>query len=368
MLISRAPVRISFGGGGTDLPAYYERYGGMVVSTTINYYVYTILTPDAVNGVQIISADYRAWDQRPTCEDLIWDGDLRLPKAVTYYFNVREGVTVFLASQVPPGTGLGSSGSVAVSLVKALAFWCGLDLGPREVAELACYIEMEKLGMPVGKQDQYAAAFGGLNLMRFSRDGVEVERLRVSDETRAGLAQGLMLFFTGRSRQSSTILRQQQQASETGDRETIRRLDAIKALGEATRVALEEGNLSEFGELLHQSWMEKRRVVDGVTNPFLDECYEEARRLGALGGKVTGAGGGGFLLLYCPQERQHIVTEALERFGLQRRGFRLEKEGVQVLQALPWTVPLGVQRTQPGDEGQGRQRAWSHVRIAQEEG
>ncbi|HIE39577.1 MAG TPA: GHMP kinase, partial [Anaerolineales bacterium] len=286
VLIARAPVRISFGGGGTDLPAYYERYGGLVVSTTIDYYVYTILTPDGSEGVRIISADYRAWSQRPTCEDLIWDGDLRLPKAVTYYFNVRDGVTMFLASQVPPGTGLGSSGSVAVSMVKGLAFWCGLDLGPGEVAELACYIEMEKLGMPVGKQDQYAAAYGGLNCIRFGRGGVEVERLRVSGAVREGLEQGLMLFYTGRSRQSSTILRRQKRASALGDRETLRRLDALKALGEEMREALEGGDLEGFGELLHRSWMEKRRVVEGITNQFLDECYAVARERGALGGKV----------------------------------------------------------------------------------
>jgi len=336
MLIARAPVRISFGGGGTDLPAYYERYGGLVVSTTISYYVYTILTPGQFDGVQIISADYRALCQRPTCEDLIWNGDLSLPKAVTYYFNVREGVRVFLASQVPPGTGLGSSGSVAVSMIKGLAFWCGLDLGPEEVAELACYIEIEKMGMPVGRQDQYAAAFGGLNCIRFSRNGVEVERLRLPEGVWERLEQGLMLFFTGVSRRSSTILRRQKRASEAGDGETLQRLEALKELGEEMRGVLERGDLEAFGELLHRSWQEKRGLAEGVTNTFLDECYQMARERGALGGKVTGAGGGGFLLLYCPLEWQGAVTEGLEGMGLQRRRFRLEEKGVQVMQAAAW--------------------------------
>jgi len=339
VLIARAPVRISFGGGGTDLPAYYERYGGLVVSVTISHYVYTILTPGWPNGVQIISADYRALCQRPTCEDLIWDGDLRLPKAITYYFNLRDGLTIFLASQVPPGTGLGSSGSVAVSMIKALAFWCGLDLGAAEVAELACYIEIEKLGMPVGKQDQYAAAFGGLNCITFSRDGVAVESLRVSSGTREALEKGLMLFFTGTSRQSSTILRRQKQASQQGDRETVRRLEAIKELGLEIRTALERGDLESFGELLHRSWMEKRRLTEGITNPFLDQCYQAARESGAMGGKVTGAGGGGFLMLYCPEDQQEAVTEALTELGLQRRLFMLESEGVQVMQVVPWARP-----------------------------
>ncbi len=340
VLISRAPVRISFGGGGTDLPAYYERYGGLVVSTAISYYVYTILTPGwPNNGVQIISADHRALSQRPTCEDLIWNGDLSLPKAVTYYFNLRDGLTIFLASQVPPGTGLGSSGSVAVSMIKALAFWCGLDLGPAEVAELACYIEIEKMGMPVGKQDQYAAAFGGLNYITFSRNGVAVEPLQVPPGTHEALERGLMLFFTGTSRQSSTILRRQKQASQQRDRETIYRLETIKELGLEIRAALERGDLEAFGDLLHRSWMEKRRLTEGITNPFLDQCYQTAQENGALGGKVTGAGGGGFLMLYCPVNRQEAVTEALTKLGLQRRPFTLENEGVQIMQAAPWARP-----------------------------
>ena len=339
ILISRAPVRISFGGGGTDLPAYYERYGGMVISATINYYVYTILTPGHPDGVQIISADYRAISQRPTCEDLIWNGDLRLPRAISYYFDLRDGLNIFLASQIPPGTGLGSSGSVAVSMIKALAFWCGLDLGPAEVAEQACHIEIEKMGMPVGKQDQYAAAFGGLNCITFSRRGVTVEPLRVPAGTHEALEEQLMLFFTGSSRQSSTILRRQKQASQQGDRETLHHLRVIRELGMEIRIALERGDLETFGGLLHRSWMEKRQVAEGITNPFLDQCYQTARENGALGGKVTGAGGGGFLMLYCPVDRQPAVVEALEELGLQRRPFLLEDQGVQVMQGMPWLGP-----------------------------
>lgn len=348
ILIARAPVRISFGGGGTDLPAYYTRYGGLVVSTTINYYVYTILTADNEESVQIVSADYRALCQRPTCEDLIWDGDLSLPKAITYYFGLNGGVNIFLASQVPPGTGLGSSGSVAVSMIKALAFWSGLDLDPAEAAELACYIEIEKMSMPVGKQDQYAAAFGGLNCITFSEKEVTVEPLSLPAETRDRLEERLMLFFTGTSRESSTILRRQREASQTGEEETLRRLDAIKVLGLEIRSALEEGDLDAFGELLHRSWIQKRGLAKGITNSFIDQCYATAREHGALGGKVTGAGGGGFLMLYCPVEQQEAVNGALSELGLQRRLFSFDDEGVQVMQAIAWRPPRLSQHLFPG--------------------
>ena len=345
IIVSRAPVRISFGGDGTDLPPYYERYGGLVVSAAINHYVYAILSPAKDVSLQIISADHRTMVQRPICEDLVWDGDLSLPKAVVNHFNVRDGVTVFLASQIPPGTGLGFSGSVAVSMIKALAFWCGLDLGPTEVAELACFIEIGKMGMPVGKQDPYASAFGGLNYITFAKEGVSVEPLNLPLNTWQSLQRRLMLFFTGISHTSSTILRYQTNASRQGDPAVIKRLHTIKELGLAIKAALEQGNLQEFGELLHQSWLNKRELSDNVTNPFIDKSYTTALEHGAIGGKITGAGGGGFLLLYCPEERQEAVTEALDRLGLQRRDFAFDTEGVQVMQAVPWQrAPYSLER------------------------
>jgi D-glycero-alpha-D-manno-heptose-7-phosphate kinase len=167
-----------------------------------------------------------------------------------------------------------------------------------------------------------------------------------------------MLFFTGSSRQSSTILRRQKRASQEGDKETVRRLDAIKELGMQVRIALERGDLDTFGDLLHQGWMEKRRLAEGITNPFLDECYQTARENGSLGGKITGAGGGGFMMLYCPEERQEAVIEALTELGLQHRSFKFENDGVQVLQASPWLgshmphrIPLAIGGMQTESNG-----------------
>lgn len=327
VLIARAPLCISFGGGGTDLPAYYEQHGGLVVSTTISYYTYAILTPSRSDDVQITFAN-----QQSTCNDLIWDRYLSLPKAIACYFHIDGGLTVFLASQVPPSAGLGCSGSVAVTMVKALAFWCGLDLGPAEVAEMACHVAVDEMKMPIGKQDQYAAAFGGLNCIRFSSKGVVVEPLEVSLETREALERGLVLFFAGSSPHSASILHREEQASREDERATIDRLDAIKELGSEIHGALIKGDMAAFGELLHESWMKKREMTQDITNEFLDRCYQAARDNGAVGGKVTEAGGMGGMVFYCPEEHQAAVTDALEAFGLQRQFFWLDTDGVQIME------------------------------------
>ena len=337
VLITRAPMRICLAGGGTDMPGYYERHGGMVVSATISYYVYTILTSNPLRGIQVMYADQHAVSPSVGREDLMWDSDLGLPKAIAHHFSVCDGATIFLASQVPPGSGLGLSGSVAVSMIKAIAFSCGLDLGPKEVAELACYIEIDKMGLPVGRQDQYASAFGGPNSIEFNRHGVVVEPLRLLPETRQALADGMMLFFLGASCQSSTILMRQRERIQRQDSDTMRRLGAVRDLAMAIRVALESGDLNGFGQLLHRSWMEKREIVSGITNPALDQCYQEALHNGALGGNVTGAGGGGFMVLFCPVARQQAVTEALAALCIQRWPCVLEDEGVQVMQSVPWS-------------------------------
>jgi D-glycero-alpha-D-manno-heptose-7-phosphate kinase len=330
MLISRAPVRISFGGGGTDLPSFYQRYGGLVVSTTINHYVYAVLTSGNQEAVQIVSADYRTfWRQRQ--DDLIWDGDLALPRAILNDFGLRRGLDLFLASQVPPGTGLGSSGSVAVCLINGLAAWQGMSLSRAEIAEKACHIEIEKMGMPVGRQDQYAAAFGGLNCISFSADRAIVEPLQISETARDGLDQRLMLFFTGSSRKSSSILRYQKRKGEEGDPEVIERLLTIKELGIAIRHTLEAGDLDAFGELLHRSWLQKRSLAPNISNEPINQAYELARSRGAIGGKITGAGGGGFLLLYCHRGHQESVTKALEGLGLRQLAFSLESAGAQIV-------------------------------------
>jgi len=339
MLITRAPVRISFGGGGTDLPAYYNQFGGAVVSTAIDKYFYVFLNVSADDTIQITSSDYRTFFRHDGDTPLLFDGDLSLPRAILHHFGLARGINMFLASEIPPGTGLGSSSTVAVALIKAVATARGLMLSKKQIAELACHIEIEKLNEPIGKQDQYAAAFGDINLMQFSADGVTVEPLAIAPDTRRALERNLMLFFTGATRAASSILRAQKNSSENKDPRVMDALHAAKAMAFQVKECLERGDLARFGALLDEGWQHKKKFASGVSNALIDESYELARQNGARGGKVTGAGGGGFLMIYCEPEHQPAVTHALEAKGLKRIDFRFDTEGARVLVNAGLRIP-----------------------------
>jgi D-glycero-alpha-D-manno-heptose-7-phosphate kinase len=331
MLIARAPLRLSLAGGGTDMEAYYSKYGGAVVSTTIDKYFYVILTPSDKPNIQVSSSDYQTFYRHRVGDDRSWDGDLRLPKAIINHFGIRTGLSVFLASQVPPGTGLGSSSTVAVALVKAMALLNGERLTRKEVAEIACEIEIGKLGMPIGKQDQYAAAHGGLNFVQFSSDGVTVEPIELAPESLADLEARLLLFYTGRPRDSAKILNEQKRNSERNRATVIEALHVIKATAIAMRQALLDGEIARVGQLLHQSWIAKKQLARGISDPWIDQWYDAAIASGAVGGKIAGAGGGGFLVLYCEPEHHQSVTEALEAEDLVPMDFRFESGGAMVI-------------------------------------
>jgi D-glycero-alpha-D-manno-heptose-7-phosphate kinase len=335
MLIARAPLRIGLAGGGTDLPSYFERHGGLVVSTTIDKFVYARVGPNDARGAQIVSADYQTSYLHGRGLPMNWDGDLALPRAALHELGIHDGVSIFLASEVPPGTGLGSSSAVAVSLVQALTAYLRTPITRYEIARIACKIEIEKLGAPIGMQDQFAAAFGGLNAISFTDQGVTVEPLRVPRGTVARLENRLLLFFTGTAHDSAVILRNQQTASAQGASSTLEGLHQIRLLADQCRHALEQGDLDGVGEILHEGWLRKRGLAKGITSERIDSLYELARTHGALGGKITGAGGGGFLLLYCHGGRQADVIAAMERQGLRRMDFRFEPRGVMV-SALHW--------------------------------
>lgn len=303
----------------------------MVVSAAIDKYFYAFVNPNEGEGVHIGSSDYRCFDRWLGDEKPIWDGDLRLPRAVLHEYGVSQGLSVFLASEIPPGTGLGSSSTVAVALIKAFSTLVGQRLSPAEVAETAYRIESAKLGRPCGKQDQYVAAFGGMNAIYFEKDGVEVVPLSIDSETRARLKERLLLFFLGSARSASDIGRDQKRATGEKDARVMEALHFLRSAAQQTKDALEEGELPRFGEILRDTWEHKKRLVDGVTNAQIDEVYERAITHGAVGGKVTGAGGGGFLLLYCEPEGRSAVCAEMRHLGLYRMDFQFDMGGAKVL-------------------------------------
>ncbi len=331
MLVARAPLRVSFAGGGTDLEAYYARYGGLVVSATINRYFYVLTTRTIDDAVQITSSDFRTFERQAAGGSLSFDGDLGYLKTILHEFGVTRGLAVFTASEIPPGTGLGSSSTVAVALIKALATLCQRRATKQEVAELASYIEIGKLGRPIGLQDQFAASFGGLNAIEFRAEGTQVHPLDLPLRIRDHLERSLMLFYTGASRNAATILQEQRASSQERDATVIESLHGIKRDAEIVREALLTGDVRCIGEVLHESWQRKKKLAKGISNERIDRLYQLALERGATGGKIAGAGGGGFLLLFCEPDWQPDVTGALEAEGLARMTFHFDDGGAQVL-------------------------------------
>lgn len=332
VVLVRAPVRISFGGGGTDLAAYYTHFGGFVVSAAITRYCYVIADQSTDGGIHINSADYRLWETYPRGVLPTVQEPLALPKAAIAWFAkyglLEKGVNLFLSSEVPPGTGLGSSSAMAVALVQALSLHLALPVEPLEVAELACRLEIEQLGMPIGKQDQYASAYGGLNAIHFTDSAVRVTPLDLPADVVTALSVRLLLFSTGQTRNSAAILQQQRADTETNSA-TVASLHRIKALAEQMQKSLLAGNLDHFGQLLDLAWCEKRSLSKHISTTLIDCCYKAARQAGALGGKITGAGGGGFLLLYCPLPQQGAVRATMAHMGLREMTFDLDFTGTQ---------------------------------------
>ena len=338
MLIVRSPVRISFAGGGTDLPSYYEKFGGAVLSAAINKHFYTVLQKRGDGKIQVISADLRTVE---TWEDLarmdVRGNALEIPLAVLKECGHDVSVNLFLASEIPPGTGLGSSASVCVNLLKILAAYKHVLLSKYELAERAFHIARNVLERPVGKQDEYASAFGGLNVISFHKDGTShVEPLNLEPGLAQELQSSLLLFFTGAAHHSWTILGEQEEATRKSGSAAVDYLHEIQELVGPMKAALVSGELREFGLLLHEGWQLKRRISSKISNARIDEMYEAALQQGALGGKITGAGGGGFLLLFCPRQFQQEVRGALSAMGAREMGFDFDFRGAQVVADDPF--------------------------------
>ncbi len=335
VLRARAPLRVSFAGGGTDVAPFPEREGGAVLSATIGSYAYATLRPRADGHITVESHDYGTSIGYDVGTPLVLDGELDLPKAAIARIMTLEGALpsdgfdLFLHTNAPPGSGLGSSSAVMVAVIDLVARHCGLDLGPHDIAELAYRLERDDLGIPGGYQDQYAAAFGGFNFMEFRRDGeVVVNPLRVRSDTVHELEHNMLLAYTGRTRVSDHIIEDQVSRYETGNEDAVAGLRAQRDLADAMRIALLRGKVDEIGHLLGEAWREKQRMSSRIATPLISEAVDLALASGALGGKVTGAGGGGHMIFICEFERRHVVADALIGLGLTVSEFTFTKHGV----------------------------------------
>jgi D-glycero-alpha-D-manno-heptose-7-phosphate kinase len=329
---SRAPLRISFGGGGTEVEPYLSERGGVVLNTTIDRYAYGTLRPRDDRQISITSLDYDLVARYRLDEPLPYDGNLDLVKAVIRRLgggNNDQGLEFFLHSDAPPGSGLGSSSTVVVALIGLFQHWRHLPLTNYEIADLAYQIERVDMGIKGGKQDQYAATFGGFNFIEFTHDATIVNPLRVPWDTLNELHYNLLLCYTGQTRLSARIIDTQVERYVQRQEDVLKAMDELKQVATALKNALLRGKLDDFGALLHEAWMNKRRMAPQISDTHIDELYETARKHGALGGKISGAGGGGYMFFYCQFDKKHRVAEQLERLGAQVVDFSFDLRGLQ---------------------------------------
>ena len=326
MIITRSPLRITLGGGGTDLPSYYRQHGGFLIAAAIDQYVFVTVMRPFVPGIflkysQLEHVDTIDEVQHRIIREALRALDFKTPQ-----------VEITTLADIPAGTGLGSSGSFTTALLKALYAHRKRLLHPSDLAELACDIEINRLREPVGKQDHYIAAYGGITCFTFNEDDtVLAEPLQLGMDALFNLEDNLLLFFTGFSRSAGRILADQRSRSEKGDAVMLQNLHEVKELGRAARAALAKGDTAGFGALMHEQWEQKKRRSGGMSNPRIDEWYELGRKNGAIGGKLVGAGGGGFLLFYSEDHRR--LRAAMSKAGLQEVRFRFDFEGTKVLLA-----------------------------------
>jgi D-glycero-alpha-D-manno-heptose-7-phosphate kinase len=324
MIIVRSPLRITLGGGGTDLPSYYSKHEGFLIAAALDRYVYVTVIKPFAPGIYLKYSKIEHVEtidevQHPIVREALKQFDFDEPQ-----------IEITTLADIPAGTGLGSSGSFTTALLRALHAQARTIVHPRELAEQACHIEIDRLGEPIGKQDQYIAAFGGVTCLTFRTDGsVEAVPLGIDDETRLALEDNLLLFFTGFSRAAGVILKDQDQRTKDNDSAMIDNLHYVKNLGLRSKAALEAQDLIGFGKLMDEHWQHKRKRSGGMSNPYIDKWYNIGIENGAVGGKLIGAGGGGFLMFYA--EDKVRLRRAMRDAGLAEVRFRFDFEGTKIV-------------------------------------
>ena len=339
LIRSKSPLRLGLAGGGTDVSPYSDRFGGAILNATINLYAYTTIEPLPGNQIVLESIDRKEKENLKSAKVLPINGTLDLAKGV-YNRIVKDyridPLSFKLTTYVdaPAGSGLGTSSSLVVSILSAFAEWQGLPLGEYELAHLAYEIERTDLNMSGGKQDQYAAAFGGVNFMEFyGENNVIVNPLRIKSEYLAELNNNLILYYTGTSRLSSRIIEMQQVNVKQGNARSVEAMHKLKEQSVRMKEALLRGQIDRIGEILNFGWEYKKQMAKEITNPVIDEIYQAALESGATGGKISGAGGGGFMFFYCPGTSRYKIIEKLSEFGGECRNFQFVKDG-----AISWKM------------------------------
>ncbi len=325
MFISRAPLRISLGGGGTDLPSYYSKFGGFFISAAINKYTYVSVSKPFFDKILL---KYSKLEEINNVHEI--KNSLIRETLLEYSDFPDQPIEMNSFADVPSGTGLGSSGSFTVSFLRSLAGFYKKYPSQREIAEMACKIEIERLNEPVGKQDQYISAFGGLSCFEIDRSGeVSINPIPLSTDTLEDLESNLLLFFTGKQRSASSILEDQEKRSLKSESEIFENLHKTKELGKISYQLLKDSKLKQYALLMHEHWLNKRKRSSGMSNQFLDKVYDTAIANGALGGKLVGAGGGGFFMFY--SENKKVLREEMKKYNLKEMKFRFDFNGVQPL-------------------------------------
>ncbi|MDR0508499.1 MAG: kinase [Candidatus Methanoplasma sp.] len=323
---ARAPLRIGIAGGGTDVDPYASRKGGCVLNTTINKYAYCTITPRHDRMLCVNSSYYGIYEAPLDGGPLKLDGNMDLIKAVTNHFEVKDGFNIQIESDAPAGSGLGGSSTMMVAMISAVSNWLGTEMDRGEIAKLAYYLEREDIGLKGGKQDQYAAAYGGFNIMEIDSKGVRIRKLDIEEDVMNELQYRSLLCYTGASRESAGIISSQIESFNRGENEKA--LDESKRLATEIGRALAKGDIEEAGKLLHESWGYKKQFSEKISNETINNLYDIAIGNGAIGGKVSGAGGGGFMYYICKYDKKAAVAQKLHDHGAIVTDFAFDPKGV----------------------------------------
>ena len=331
MLIGISPVRISLAGGGTDMPEYYEKYGGNVVSSTISLFTYLMIKPRNDDSFQAFSSDFEIYHSKTSYKKLKAKFGTEIAVSVIKHLNFKNGADFVIGSDVQPGSGLGASSSLTVNFINTISKLQKKNYSKKQIAEKAFFVERHLLFHPIGKQDDYIASYGGLNYIKFSKNNVTVTPIKLKKSKSEELQNNLLLFFIGTTRKSSTVLSKQLEKTKKLDPSTLNSLHKVNQFGKDLHTALKKSDLSQVGTILHEGWMEKRNFTKEVTNSRIDKIYSSGIDKGAIGGKLTGAGAGGHMLFYCEKKKQKSVINEMQRLGLTHVNCKFYDGGPKVL-------------------------------------